>query len=299
MKKIMKLLYVFLLAILFLGINPVNAETAYKIYTIGEKITAQLDDKGHTGDFIVIENSDSKSDEVVVVQQNGGLDATLKALKIQYDSTGDFDITTNDAFLNDLKVTNAEVRTATTFGYDYTKAGRLIVLAPTLFNGYIRTSNGNGGSTGTLAKKIGIMTEADWENLDKDAIKKALGGQYYWLSDGAAFTPPTFTDGDTYTIDSANNKFVAHTAAGDIDYSFNDHYVRLVEGNVVKTGLSSTELTNTKYEPMIYITLCKKDIVTPDIVNPSTADMNIVMLMMLGLLSGAIIIISTKKVLSI
>lgn len=298
MKKVLKVIYAVIIMALVVGIMPIKAENVYKSYVIGEKITAQIDDKGHTGNFIVIANSDTKSDEVAVIQQNKGLDTTLKALKIRYDSNGDFIIDNSneseDGFIETLEVTNAEIRAALTFtnaGSAVTTTDRFLSQAAGLFNGYIRTGEN---------KKFGVMTTTDYakmiEDYGQDSVDKVFKGQNYWLSDGSAYNnPPQFTDNDDFVIDSANNKFIVNENA-ETTYTMGK-YARVLNAEMATTTISGNDLLK-KYEPAIMFTLCKKYVVTPDNPNPDTADMNIIIMVSLGVLALGVVVISTKKILS-
>lgn len=299
MKKILRLFSLVMISVFFVGIITVNAEEkVYKDYVIGEKITAKIDDKGHTGNFIVIENSDTTSDEVVVIQANHGLDDVIKASNIRYDSNHDFKIDDNDAYMTDLEVTNVEVRTYLAYGSNnYTSIDRFITQAPGLFNGYIRTIN----------KKFGVMTvgtdDSDYNYLvnkyGQDAVNKVFKGQNYWLSDGLpSSTVPQFVETESYHYEFApaenSLKIYNSSNVNTQNISF-PKYARVLDAQLATTALTGTNLT-TKYEPAIMFTLCKQYIVTPDTVNPDTADMNIIIMAIVGVLAIEMVILSTRKI---
>ena len=271
MKKIINGLYVLILTALLLGVSPVKvkAENVYKAYVVGEKITAQIDDEGHTGNFIVIENSDTKSDEVAVIQQNNGLNGILEGFK-----------------MDSLKVTNARIGE-----YRALQLGPINAFlsnAPSKMNGYIRTKD----------KPFGMMTKEDYDTLSNkygaDYMKKIFEGQNYWLPSGDADKIVPGTDTEGYKINEGANTI---TYGSGSPQTFKDNS-RILNA-VYQEGEITTDHANTKYEPAIKIVLCKKNIVTPNVPNADTADMNIIMLTIVGILSSAVIVISTKKILSI
>ncbi len=295
MKKIFSLVSVFVIGFMFWSSIYVKAENVYKAYTIGEEITAQVDKSGHKGKFIVIEDSDTKSDEVVVIQKNGGLDDTLKALGIKYEDGG------KEKTVDKLAVNNATIRFNITFGDGQTD--KVLDVISEEFNGYIRTEKG---------KVFGVMPyEGTGEGVlsytalvnkyGQEKVDKVFEGQNYWINDGAdPKGKPQFLDGDIYTINGANNSLdIKRTNGSTTSYVF-EKFGRIINKEYRSGNLTSTkEAMDVLYEPAIMITLCKKNIVVPNNPNPPTADMNIIMLSIVGLLSLGVIVLTTKKIVSI
>ena len=134
MKKIFSILSMFLMTFTVFGMTSVKAENTYKSYKVGEVIEAQVDKQGNKGKFIVIGDSPTTSDEVVVIQKNDGLNTAIKNRNIKYDSNNDFTIDSRDTgTIQDIKVTNAEIRSAITFnnaGAGIGTVNRFITQAP-------------------------------------------------------------------------------------------------------------------------------------------------------------------------
>lgn len=294
MKKIFSILSMFLMTFTVFGMTSVKAENTYKSYKVGEVIEAQVDKQGNKGKFIVIGDSPTTSDEVVVIQKNDGLNTAIKNRNIKYDSNNDFTIDSRDTgTIQDIKVTNAEIRSAITFnnaGAGIGTVNRFITQAPELFSGYIRVNEGH---------IFGLMTTEDYSKLvtkyGQDTVDKIFANDNYWLNDGAATEEELqFTDNDTYKINSANNSFEVYDTPDHISKKYSlPKYARVVNKQLQTTALTDLSV---EYEPAIMITLCKTAIVVPNTPNPDTADMNVIMLSIIGILSLGIIVLSTKKI---
>lgn len=294
MKKVFSFVSLFIITFMFFGMMNVEAEKVYKSYTIGEEITAQVDKNGHTGKFIVIEDSDTKSDEVVVIQKNGGLDDTVKALQIKYVDGG------VEKTIGKVAVNNATVRTNIT--YQLGQTDRLLDVISEKFNGYIRTEKGKVfGIMRYEGKGEGVLSYTELvKKYGQEKVDKVFEGQNYWINDGAANADPiNFDDSDPYTINGTNNSFDVTVDGEKQVYKFNK-YARIINKQYRNTALpTADEKVDVLYEPAIMITLCKKDIVVPNNPNPNTADMNIIMLSIVGILSLGVVVLTTKKILAI
>lgn len=293
MKKLYSMFSLFIITFMFFGVVNVKAENTYRAYKFGEVIEAQVDKSGHKGTFIVIGDSPTTSDEVVVIQKNGGLDATVKDLKIKYTDDG------KEKIIEKVAVNNATVRTSITLGMGQTD--NLLDTISNEFNGYVRIDENHDFGVMTYLQYHAMLTE-----YGQDKIDAAFKGQKYWLNNGAVAgsdgkpLEPNFTDNDTYKINGANNSFDVTSDGQTTSYGMN-LYGRLVNGQYKTQDLyDDSEGTNeTEYEPAIILTLCKPAIVVPPTENPPTADMNIIMLSVVGILSLGVVVLTTKRIISI